>query len=269
MWYLGRTGTRLTLYGMYEGVPDLFAGLKIPAQMNVQNMIEHILQECGELYPYHQHGEKLKRNIALWSERHLQDWQRMYDALYSEYDPIENYNRHEWWKDHDQNSGNDVLTNSGTDTTSNSGSDVNTLSGKDIDTKVLDGHKVTTDTPDLTDTNTVAAFDSDTYQPRDRHTQTGSTTEDAKQDDTITDTFDYGKVDTLKHGKVETLDHGHVEDTKYGHILDEEHWGHMHGNIGVTTTQQMVTQELEMRLLYNMYNIITYAFEAEFLVQVY
>lgn len=47
------------------------------------------------------------------------------------------------------------------------------------------------------------------------------------------------------------------------------HSGHIHGNIGVTTNQQMITEEMEMRTKYNMVDIITSEFKRRFCLLVY
>ena len=43
----------------------------------------------------------------------------------------------------------------------------------------------------------------------------------------------------------------------------------VHGNIGVTTSQQMIESELSLRAKYDIYKIIAREFEREFLVQIY
>lgn len=265
----GSTGTRLTLNGMYIFEPKLFEGMLLPVGINKENLIGHIIQELGELYPYHQNADLLRTNIALWSQRHLEDWNRMCNALYSEYNPIENYDRNEWEKQHDENSGNDLLTNGGNDVTTNSGTDTTTLGGQDktIAQDIDDDKNVRT--PELTEETSVSSYDVESFQPRDKTVDTGTETDQRNRQLDHTETLEYGKTDTLKHGKIETLQHGHTENTDYGHIFDTERWARMHGNIGVTTTQEMISEEMELRLSYNMYYIITYAFEEEFLVQVY
>lgn len=50
---------------------------------------------------------------------------------------------------------------------------------------------------------------------------------------------------------------------------DGDHEGRVHGNIGVTTTQQMIEQEMSLRKNYNIYNLISDSFCDEFLIQVY
>lgn len=44
-----------------------------------------------------------------------------------------------------------------------------------------------------------------------------------------------------------------------------EHGGHVHGNIGVTTTQQMMQQEIDIQR-FNIYDEIAYIFEREFVL---
>lgn len=60
-----------------------------------------------------------------------------------------------------------------------------------------------------------------------------------------------------------------VATTEYGLKRKETEITHIHGNIGVTTAQQMITQEMEMRLKYDIYKVIAQAFEHEFIIQVY
>lgn len=85
---------------------------------------------------------------------------------------------------------------------------------------------------------TKSAYDSSSYQPYDKVT-THATTD--------TDTTDRTST---------TIDN------------DSEHNGRIHGNIGVTTSQQMLTQELDMGY-WNLYERITQLFLQEFVVPVY
>lgn len=47
------------------------------------------------------------------------------------------------------------------------------------------------------------------------------------------------------------------------------HTGRIHGNIGVTTNQQMITEEMTMRTKYNLVDIITGEFKRRFCLLVY
>lgn len=48
-----------------------------------------------------------------------------------------------------------------------------------------------------------------------------------------------------------------------------EHSGHLYGNIGVTTSQQMLTAEIELRTKYNLYELLTGILAKEICVLIY
>ena len=96
---------------------------------------------------------------------------------------------------------------------------------------IVDDGSTTLDS-DTTDTNTVSAFDSSSLQPHDKNT---------------------GTVDNTT-----TLDNDR----------DIDHTGRVHGNIGVTTSQQMAESELKLRYN-NLYNMIADVFIKELLIAVY
>ena len=78
-----------------------------------------------------------------------------------------------------------------------------------------------------------------------------------------TDTVQYGKVDTMQYGKVDTLQHGKVDTMQYGKQdqmtynttdtdtkdLQDKHVEMQirQGNIGVTSTQKMLNEEIDLR----------------------
>ena len=96
-------------------------------------------------------------------------------------------------------------------------------------------------TTDHTETKK-SAFDSSSYSPYQDVNSTGTVDQDTTNNTTITD----GST---------TSD-------------DSEHNGRIHGNIGVTTSQQMLQQELDMGY-WNLYQRITDLFLREFTIPVY
>ena len=103
-------------------------------------------------------------------------------------------------------------------------------------------------TLDNTTTGTVettkSAYDSSTYQPYDK-VESRSVSDTDSTDQTNT---------TLSSDTV-------IND-------DNEHNGRIHGNIGVTTSQQMLNQELDLGY-WNLYQRITQLFLQEFVIPVY
>ena len=190
-------------------------------------------------------------------------------------------------------SGSDVTTNGGTDTTTNSGTDTNTNSGTDTTTN--SGSDVTTNGGTDTVTNKVAGFDSNTLVDHD-----SSTTNHGH-----TNTLQHGHQQAVLHGHVESLQHGHVEAVQHGHTetlamghsetlthgLTEtithgltETYTHgekvvdggsvtrssrIHGNIGVTSAQNMLEQELIISPKLNVFNYIIESFKNRFCLLVY
>lgn len=93
--------------------------------------------------------------------------------------------------------------------------------------------------------NRVSAFDSNNYQPNEQTDYSDSST-------TITNS---GSNSTVTNA-------GSNEG-------NSTHDGRVHGNIGVTTSQQMLESELNLRKKYNLYKMITDLFAQELCILVY
>ena len=212
---------RITLWGFYQYDSTLFDGVVLPEGIDKDNLVANIMRNSGDLYPYHQVPEYLKRNINYWFARRLFDFERMYEALRVEYSPIENYDRKENTTRNYENSGTDKesTTLGSTTTSTNIGSNDNE--------------------------NKVSAYNESNYSNREKDTQSYNST--------LTNTGSGTDVTQTEYG----LKRKEVEDIR------------VHGNIGVTTSQQMIESEMELRAKYDIYKIISREFEREFLVQVY
>ena len=120
-------------------------------------------------------------------------------------------------------------THSGTDTSTNSGTDTTANTGTD------------------TTTNNIAAYDSSTLQTHD--------------------------TSSLLHGHSQTLTHGLQNTFLHGEQVDNDatmtRRSTIHGNIGVTTSQQMLEQELEVTPKLNIFSIIIESFKNRFCLMVY
>ena len=110
------------------------------------------------------------------------------------------------------------------------------------DTLDSDGTSRTTGTSDTSTSGTVqtdvSAYDSSGYQPKEKVTTSDTVDNDTTENNTS------------------TLDNTGV------------HAGRIHGNIGVTTSQQMLESELELGY-WNIYSRITYMFLKEFCIMIY
>lgn len=278
---------RLTLNGMFQYDETLFDGMILPEGYDRDALFAEIMTRSGQLYPYHQVPSILKSNIRLWFARNYLNFDRTMAALTAEYDPIENYNRHE--QSTKTPNLTDKSTLSGKDTAQASGNDITTHSEKDTLTRAYNDYKetVTRSYDDYKETVTysgddtretqVSAFDSSSYQPSEKVTDSRTNREDEKEisgshadDKEIAGSYS----DETAYGHKITLANGRKDETTYGKVDTVTHTGtegyssHIHGNIGVTTSQQMIESELELRKI-DIYDDIAARFEREFLVQVY
>lgn len=155
----------------------------------------------------------------------------------------------------------------------------------------------TLDTTETTE-KTVSAFDSSTYQPSekvvtendgtDTMNNTGTDTFNHTGTDTMnntgTDTMNNTGTDTTTHTGDDTTTHTGTDTMNYSGTIKDEygegtsanetensktvHAGRLHGNIGVTTSQQMLESELQIAE-WNLYEHITDLFLSEFIIPIY
>ena len=291
---------RITLYGWLQYDPTLFDDVTLPDTFDKQYMIDEIIMRSGDLFTYHQEPTFLKRNITNWFNRNYEQFLRMMDALIAEYNPIENYDRTEdtettpgvertethSGKDTEAHTGTDQHYESGTDTEAASGTDTESYSGTDTEAHSgTDGRNIKSyPTATRNTENQVSAYDSSVYSPKDKTIVTGSGYDESQDDFTHGESIGttYGKSVGTTYGKSVGTTYGHHLDLTHGESVDTTH-GHkivnsvtgidkfhsrVHGNIGVTTNAQMVTQELELRK-FDIYTDIARRFEKEFLIQIY
>lgn len=289
----------------YHWDENLFEGLQVPEGVSKDDTVASILLESSDFPVIITNLETLKFSIGLWSRHRLPIWEHWHETTQYEYNPIENYDRREQesYTLNKEGSGSvkgdggaDTMTfnttlattgnttNSGSDTVTNSGDDVTTRDGQDSRTRSEsnDHSKTGSDTS----TESVSAFNESGYAD---HTQTVtdynttddidiSESEDITRDETI----------TLAHGKVETTMHGAVVDSTgsdrktgtetrtslAGENRTEESTDtfekevYIHGNIGVTTSQQMIEAERNIAD-FDIVDIIVKEYIKEFCIMVY
>lgn len=174
-------------------------------------LIEHFLLSYGDLTPVYQDPKYLRRHITSVAKSLQWTIDHLWEVSQLEYNPIENYDRMESW------------------TASENG----TFQKGKVDTEETyqKGTATTTFGKKSDATHKVAAFNSSTPEiaSTDNTTDSGS------------DSQTFG-ADT-SHGSVTN---GLDESTTNG-----THEGRIHGNIGVTTSQQMMQQEIDLSKAYN------------------
>lgn len=188
-----------------------------------------IIRRCGDVEPYYQKDSDFQLFGALWFTTHKFLFAHAVELWNATYNPIENYDRTE------------TETITGTKTEENSNTD--THSGTDTTTKNL------TDGTNVTRESDIAGFNSSSYSDANRETETGTDT----------------------HTGTESLAHGEQIATSGTASEDSETTrnSRIHGNIGVTTAQQMIEAEMALANKFWIYDYIANAFESDNFITVY
>lgn len=80
----------LSITGMYEYDNSLFNGLQLPETLNKDAVIHEILLQCAELELVYPDIDIMKLAITTWSIANQYTWQKLYDTMNVEYNPIWN-----------------------------------------------------------------------------------------------------------------------------------------------------------------------------------
>lgn len=216
---------------------------------------------------------------------YIDNWRREWDTLNMLYDPIENYSMVEkmsndittdaYGRTHTR-TDNTTHTKTGTETDTKNLTDRNTPNVTEITTpnltKTTTPNLTETTTPNVTDTSnsSVYAFNSSSPSPTGTSstsqtgtntvTNTGSTTDTETGSNTVT----RSGTDTTTHTGSDTLTHN-TSDRNTGTVTDADtgtdtHTRNYHltrsGNIGVTTSQQMIQSERDLYMWNIFYRVV-------------
>ena len=165
------------MFGLYYWDNSIFDKFALPDGVDKSVLVDNLLLECADLEVLYPDPAVLKAAIGSWSSAKVASWQRLQDALAAEYNPIENYDRHETWTDSTR------------------------------------GNALTR----------VAGYNGGAMADADSAENSGNAT----------------------------------------------HSGNVHGNIGVTTAQQMITEEIKLRTEQNITDIIIDQFKKRFCLLIY
>lgn len=109
----------VSISGLYNYDPSIFDNMQYPDGVTADDVISNLTIELAELELLYPAAVTMKRAIGDWSKSRVKAWNRIAAALDAEYNPIENYDRHEDWTDGETSSGTykNQLTGSGTNKT--------------------------------------------------------------------------------------------------------------------------------------------------------
>lgn len=200
----------------------------VPDGIDRQLALDTIYQRCGLTPLYHPDPAWLKFYIGRWCSKNVKTWEELYKTTIQDYNPIYNYDRTE--ETTDTRSGTRKLSE---DTSSNT--------KQNGDTSV-------TDTSSDNSEHTISADNSDTYEPGYKDASSRQDTQSSESSNRVDVTGDRAVDETTGE--------------TYSHKL------RAYGNIGVTTTQEMLEAQRTL-VRYNVYNEIADSFKEEFCLYIY
>ena len=224
----------LTLYSYNNLVFDRMKPY-IPTGIESDDVINSILLNTAELEVLYPNPESFMNFVGVWAKSRANAWQRVYSALTDQYSAIENYDRYEDISDRSHGNSADNTTDTRKGTTAVNSSDSITFN---------EGNRATTES--------VTGFNANSCVNK-------SKTETTHATDTTTGT---------NESKTEAINTNTI-----GRTAEEDRTNsrtsHIHGNIGVTTAQKMITEEIELRTKNDITHFIVEDFKRNFCILVY
>ncbi len=234
----------------------------IPA-ISANQLIFTIMEQSGELLCYRQIPDRFKLAVNNFFLNYYESFKKLWIALNMQYNPIENYDRMENWKDtyNSDNTRTDSTHYKETDDVEYKGTETDELTkaGKESNKETISGTTITE--------NELCADNVSGY-----HDDTKTTV--THPDYTNNELSFTGRTDTNEHSFTNREDNRTFEHTylngndKNEHRGYDQREGRAHGNIGVTTSQQMVLSSLDIGRI-NFYTYVADLFEKELLLQLY
>lgn len=270
----------VSLQGLLIHDPTLLDDLALPVGIHRETLIGNLLAETIDMTLMYTNPKFLKPVIGYWSQMRRPIWERLYNTMLYEYNPIENYDRKEDRTLTEHHSGHGTTSREGQFNKTNESKTLHSGSGS-LDTSTNDSgeREQTTDVHesaqnDSTTETRKAAYNTDTYQPVDEvivagnDSRTGNGT--VKENNSSTASSNSSSTDSSNDTTNGTESGTNSESSQNNDQYDNDHHETIraHGNIGVTTTQEMIKQEREV-VSFNLMRQIIDEFIERFFLLVY
>ena len=282
----------MDLMAMYKYDPTLFDDIVLPAGIDRDTLINCLVMDTAEMEIIYPRPDFLKTALTTWSYKQLPVWTKLYESTMFEYNPIWNKDGTIVETETRNLAGTDYTTNN-TDRVDNlqdkntkNFQDKNTRNFQDLETRNLSDQETRNlndqETRNLTDTNThsVYGFNSSTEAPESKDVTNGTGTDTFSHTGTDTtsrtgtDNISHTGTDTVDHTGTDTFDHtgrqdiDTVSDKKTTDTGTIKHERTEQGNIGLTSTQQLIKEEREVDQ-FNIYDYIINDFRQRFCLALY
>lgn len=245
----------LSLMGMYEYDHTILDFFHYPDKWETVDkdvFVNKLLLDTAELEILYPDAEVFKMAIGYWSNAEVNNWNKLYDTTVLKYNPI-------WNKDGTvTETEKHIKNNNYTDVTDGKIADHSSTIGNQ-NTETSGNEKIDT-TNNTNEKNYVFGFNSDSAA------QSGETvTDDTGR--TNTDRSENSKTNSSANTDATTTNNTNFKHDEKENI-DREYTRTEQGNIGITTTQQMINEEREVDK-FNLMDYIIDRFKQRFCLLVY
>lgn len=207
----------------------IFDNMQLPSGINLDEVVDNIVLKYGNTPLLIPAPEIMKFYIGRWSSKRLAQWNRFKAAIEKQYNPIENYNRTEK-STHETDFGHNITSGD----------------------SFTHGHIVSTNDDTnygQTIENVISADNANAYQSDRKSINGGKDQRDL----------------TEHHSGVDSSTGSEAHSGKDKETIESQ----ISGNIGVTTSQQMLQSELDLIPKLNLIDYITEDFHSEFCLSIY
>lgn len=226
----------------------LFDLLNLPAGIDKEDLVDNIMLQGGEFEVLYSDPVFMREAVGSWGRKCYNTFLRWISAQSIEYNPLENYDRQELLTDQYYKAASSSARRDSGNTRTFDNQDKRTIDTEDE--RTLDTTRTSEDE--------VSAFDASTYQPSAKNTT----------DDDGTDTLTHSGTDTVDYSGTIKDEYGEGSSGNENENSTNTHTGRIHGNVGVTTSQQMLQAEYEVAR-FNIIDQITDMFILEFCIPIY
>lgn len=245
----------------WEYEPTLFDSFAIPSHINKDQLLAELMVQCGEMEVHITRPSILKQAIGFWSQSRKPIWERIAAIQDFEYNPIWNVDgvtihsgkqsgKRSYDRNRDVNEHEESTTNNTSLMTDDLGETEN-ISEEETQTSTTTG-TLAADNSESWSNDTKTEFSQNTDKTIERSRDQSETQNTTGRSNTITDNNLNEKI---------------TDGEKTSH--NDDWTDTRQGNIGVTTTQKMMTEELEFWNQYNLYDIIIREFKKHFCIMLY
>lgn len=267
----------MTLIGLYNYDNSIFDKIALPEVLDKETVINAILFNCSEFEPLYPAPDAIKDAIGYWSASKKHGWDKIAYALYREYNPFINFTRDERRETNYTPNLLKTRTANLKDTQT-----LNTQEAQQVDetatrrpdlTTTTNNSADTTATPNLTTEHRTAAWNESALQTATSDVQTGTSrsvdNSSGTSHETGTDTNTRRGSDSKRTtGTNETATSGTDTYSDTGNAKTVETF-HSEGDSAMYTPTDVARKETELRIAFDMIDIIIDSFKTNIVLAIY